>query len=65
MSIQSINPTTEAVLATFEEHSWEEVERALSEADAAFRRFAEAGMHLVRSSEPMSAWPGMPAALAA
>jgi len=35
------------------------------QADAAFRRFAAAGMHVVRSSEPMSAWPGMPAALAA
>jgi nicotinamidase-related amidase len=29
------------------------------EANAAFRRFAEAGMHVVRSTEPMSAWPGL------
>jgi nicotinamidase-related amidase len=27
------------------------------QADAAFRRFAEAGMHVVRSTDPMSAWP--------
>ena len=31
------------------------------EADAAFRRFAEAGMHVVRSTEPMATWPGMAA----
>ncbi|MER3421597.1 MAG: succinate-semialdehyde dehydrogenase, partial [Chloroflexota bacterium] len=43
MAIQSLNPATEAVLATFAEHSWEEVERALSEADTAFRRWREAG----------------------
>jgi nicotinamidase-related amidase len=30
-----------------------------AEADAAFARFAEAGMHLVRSSEPMDTWPGI------
>ena len=29
------------------------------EADAAFRRFAEAGMHVVRSTEPMESWPGL------
>ncbi len=29
------------------------------EADAAFRRFAEAGMHVVRSTEPMDRWPGL------
>jgi len=29
------------------------------EADAAFQRFADAGMHIVRSSEPMENWPGM------
>jgi nicotinamidase-related amidase len=28
------------------------------QADAAFRRFAEAGVHIVRSSEPMAFWPG-------
>jgi hypothetical protein len=31
------------------------------EADAAFERFAAAGMHVVRSSEPISSWPGIPA----
>jgi nicotinamidase-related amidase len=30
------------------------------EADAAFRRFAEAGMHVVRSTEPIESWPGLP-----
>jgi nicotinamidase-related amidase len=29
------------------------------EADAAFRRFAEAGMHVVRSTEPLGRWPGL------
>ena len=29
------------------------------EANAAFRRFAEAGMHVVRSTEPMASWPGL------
>jgi nicotinamidase-related amidase len=29
------------------------------EAAAAFRRFAEAGMHVVRSTEPMESWPGL------
>ncbi|MDR7523586.1 MAG: isochorismatase [Armatimonadota bacterium] len=28
-------------------------------AEAAFRRFAEAGMHVVRSTEPMATWPGL------
>lgn len=28
-------------------------------ADAAFRRFADAGMHVVRSTEPMAQWPGL------
>ncbi len=28
-------------------------------ADAAFRRFAEAGMHIVRSTEPLDRWPGL------
>jgi nicotinamidase-related amidase len=27
------------------------------EADAAFRRFAEAGLHVVRSTDPMESWP--------
>jgi nicotinamidase-related amidase len=29
------------------------------EADAAFRKFAEAGMHVVHSTEPMAGWPGL------
>ena len=29
-------------------------------ATAAFRRFADAGMHVVRSTDPMEAWPGIP-----
>jgi hypothetical protein len=31
------------------------------EADAAFARFAEAGMHVVRSTEPIESWPGLAA----
>jgi nicotinamidase-related amidase len=30
------------------------------EADAAFVRFAAAGMHVVRSTDPIEDWPGMP-----
>lgn len=29
------------------------------QADAAFRRFADAGMHVVRSSDPIAGWPGI------
>jgi nicotinamidase-related amidase len=29
------------------------------EADAAFERFAAAGMHVVRSTDPLDAWPGI------
>jgi nicotinamidase-related amidase len=29
------------------------------EADAAFERYAAAGMHVVRSGEPLSSWPGL------
>ena len=29
------------------------------EADAAFTRFSEAGMHVVRSGEPLETWPGL------
>jgi len=29
------------------------------QADAAFQRFAEAGMHLVRSTDPVESWPGL------
>lgn len=29
-------------------------------AEAAYRRFAEAGMHIVRSTDPIHAWPGIP-----
>jgi nicotinamidase-related amidase len=32
-----------------------------SEADAAFDRFAAAGMHVVRSTDPIESWPGIPA----
>jgi nicotinamidase-related amidase len=31
------------------------------EADAAFRRFAETGMHVVRSTDPIESWPGIAA----
>jgi nicotinamidase-related amidase len=31
------------------------------EADAAFARFSEAGMHVVRSTEPIESWPGIAA----
>jgi nicotinamidase-related amidase len=30
------------------------------QADAAFRRFQEAKMHVVRSTDPIEAWPGLP-----
>lgn len=30
-----------------------------SEGDAAFKRFEDAGMHLVRSTDPISTWPGV------
>jgi nicotinamidase-related amidase len=30
------------------------------QADAAFRRFHEAGMHVVRSTDPLESWPGLP-----
>jgi nicotinamidase-related amidase len=33
------------------------------QADAAFERFAAAGMHVVRSTEPIESWPGIPAAV--
>lgn len=29
------------------------------EADAAFQRFADAGMHVVRSTDPIDSWPGI------
>jgi nicotinamidase-related amidase len=35
------------------------------EADAAFRRFAEAGMHVVRSTDPIESWPGIAASASA
>jgi nicotinamidase-related amidase len=31
------------------------------QADAAFERFATAGMHVVRSTDPIESWPGIPA----
>ncbi len=30
------------------------------QADAAFARFAEAGMHIVKSTDPIASWPGIP-----
>jgi succinate-semialdehyde dehydrogenase/glutarate-semialdehyde dehydrogenase len=39
MAISSINPATEGVIATFEPFTPEQTERALAEADAAFRRW--------------------------
>jgi nicotinamidase-related amidase len=35
------------------------------DADAAFQRFAEAGMHVVRSTDPVEAWPAFQATTAA
>jgi nicotinamidase-related amidase len=35
------------------------------EADAAFARFAEAGMNVVRSTDPIESWPGIAASAAA
>jgi nicotinamidase-related amidase len=35
------------------------------EADAAFQRFADAGMHVVRSTDPIEAWPAFQAATTA
>jgi nicotinamidase-related amidase len=35
------------------------------EADAAFEKFSEAGMHLVRSTDPMARWPGIARRLSA
>jgi nicotinamidase-related amidase len=32
------------------------------QADAAFARFAEAGAHVVRSTDPIASWPGALAA---
>jgi hypothetical protein len=29
------------------------------EANAAFQRFAAAGMHVVRSTDPLESWPGL------
>jgi nicotinamidase-related amidase len=29
------------------------------EADAAFERYREAGMHVVRSTDPIAGWPGL------
>ena len=30
------------------------------QADAAFQRFADAGMHVVKSSQPIQSWPNVP-----
>ncbi|MEW5961855.1 MAG: isochorismatase, partial [Chloroflexota bacterium] len=29
------------------------------QAEAAFARFAQAGMHVVRSTDPIASWPGL------
>ena len=29
------------------------------QADAAFQRYADAGMHVVRSTDPIASWPGI------
>jgi hypothetical protein len=29
------------------------------EADMAFKRFEDAGMHIVSSTEPIASWPGL------
>jgi nicotinamidase-related amidase len=31
------------------------------QAESAYRRFAEAGMHVVRSTDPIDSWPGLEA----
>jgi len=31
------------------------------QADAAYQRFADAGMHVVRSTDPVDSWPGLEA----
>src|SRR5882762_4511462 len=55
-SIESINPTTEEVIATFEQFTPAQVEQALVEADAAFhqwrrQRFAERSAAMRRAAE--------------
>ena len=42
MTIQSINPATEEVLATFEDLTPEQTERTIAEGDASFRQWREA-----------------------
>ena len=32
---------------------------SIAQADAALQKFADAGMHLVRSTDPISSWPGI------
>ena len=41
MAIESINPATEEVLATFKEFTAEQTEQAIAQADAAFRKWRE------------------------
>ena len=55
MTIQSINPATEEVLATFEDLTPEQTERTIAEGDASFRqwretRFAERGALVRRAA---------------
>jgi uncharacterized protein (DUF2164 family) len=44
MAIRSVNPATEEVLATFEEHTPEQVEEALQRATTAFRDWRKVPM---------------------
>ena len=50
-TIESVNPATEAVLARFDTHSNADVEAALAQADAAFRRSRE--MTIAERATPM------------
>jgi hypothetical protein len=63
MAFQSINPATEAVLATFDEFTPQQTEQALAEADAAFRAwrrvsFAERAGAMRRAADLLrERWP--------
>ena len=43
MAIESINPATEAVLASFQEHTQAQIEQALGQAWATFQQWRETG----------------------
>src|SRR5919106_723906 len=58
MSIQSINPATGEVLETFEETSYEEIERTLARAQSAFLEWravpvAARAVHMLRAAEAL------------